>query len=545
MTSPGLLQPDQLKEILQRYLQRLREHRDALDRLNVYPVPDGDTGTNMTLTVEAVVDEVEDAATMAEFAAGLAHGSLMGAQGNSGIILSQILRGLADAFGGHSSIGVTQLVEALEGASAAAYRAVGTPVEGTILTVLREAAEAARATGSPEGVGLADFLRRVYDRAEATLRRTPELLPVLREAGVVDAGGAGFLLLLGAFLEVVTGEEVIAPEVLAAAVDATVAIEGDATPDVADLRYEVMFLLASEDPGAGDRLRDAWAAVGDSIVVVGGQGTWNCHVHTDAIGPTIEAGIAFGTPSRIKVTDLLDQAADEAVHRSGFAPLAAFADAPLGVVAVAIGDGLAAVFRDAGVQGLARGGQTANPSVRDLLAVVDGVAATEVVVLPNNENIVPVAQQLDALSTKRVHVVPSTSVPEGIAAMFAYDPHGDPATVTAAMATAAAECRSGELTRAVRDAVTPVGEIATGDWLAVVDGDVTTIVREGLAAAVEALLVELVDGDAELVTIVLGADAEDEATDRAVSWLSEHRPDAELQVLEGGQPLYPYLVGVE
>ncbi|HSG78752.1 MAG TPA: DAK2 domain-containing protein, partial [Acidimicrobiia bacterium] len=423
MTSTGRLQPDHLRQVMQRYLRQLRQHRDALNRLNVYPVPDGDTGTNMTLTVESVVAEVEGTVTMAEFAAALAQGSLMGAQGNSGIILSQILRGLADAFGDQASVGIDQLVIALDGASEAAYRAVGTPVEGTILTVLREAAEAASDTGTPPGSDLGGFLRGVYDRAEDALRRTPELLPVLKQAGVVDAGGAGFLLLLAAFLEEVTGEEVIAPEVLAVAAGAGAVAAGAVDHSIADLRYEVMFLLTSDDADAGDRLREAWADLGDSIVVVGGDGTWNCHIHSDHIGASIEAGVALGRPSRIEVTDLLEQAADAALHRrspDAFEPLPAFATAPIGVVAVAVGAGVGDLFRDAGAQGLVRGGQTMNPSVRDLLDVVEDVPAADVVVLPNNKNIIAVAEQLDALSTKRVHVVPTRSVPAGIAAMFGY-----------------------------------------------------------------------------------------------------------------------------
>ena len=542
-----LLRPQDLKSILQRYLDRLREHREALNRLNVYPVPDGDTGTNMTLTVESVMAEVDAAETMEQVAAAIAHGSLMGAQGNSGIILSQILAGLAHTFREAPSVGTTQLVDALERASAAAYRAVGRPVEGTILTVLRAAAEAARETETPEGEDLAEFLARVYRRAEAALHSTPELLPVLKEAGVVDAGGAGFLLLLVAFLEEVTGEDVVLPEAIfrAAAARLVAATADDRDHAIAGLRYEVMFLLHSEDDVAGDRLRDSWSAMGDSIVVVGSEGVWNCHIHTDDIGPAIEAGAALGRPERIKVTDLLDQAAEEVFHRAPpFTPLPEFAEAAVAVVAVAVGAGVIDLFRDAGAQGMVVGGQTMNPSVRDVLEVVESVAAETVIVLPNNKNIVPVAEQLAALTTKRVLVVPTRSVPEGLAAMIAYMPGMDADDTAAAMSAAAKAVSWGEVTQAVRDAKTPVGACSAGDWLGIVGGDVTTISTD-LQAAATRVLDALVDDHSEVVTIVTGADADDAGAKALIAHLRESHRGLEVSVLSGGQPLYPYLFGVE
>ncbi len=543
-TQQLLLKAQDLKRVMHRYLDRLRQYREALNRLNVYPVPDGDTGTNMTLTVESVVEAVGAAESMDQLAAAIAEGSLMGAQGNSGIILSQILRGLADAFREESSVGTAQLVDALDRASTAAYRAVGRPVEGTILTVLREAADAARETQTPEGENLAELLGRVYRRAQEALENTPELLPVLKEAGVVDAGGAGFLLLLVAFLEEVTGEDVHLPEaIFAAAAARLLPAPSEEEHTIADLRYEVMFLLRSDDETAGDRLRDAWAEFGDSIVVVGDSGTWNCHVHTDAIGPAIEAGVAVGRPERIKVTDLLEQAADEAHHRqAAFVPLAAFATAPVGVVAVASGPGIVELFRDAGIQGVVVGGQTMNPSVRDVLAAVEDVPAETVIVLPNNKNIVPVAEQLDALTTKAVMVVPTRSMPEGLAAMLAYHPGATAEASVDAMRRAAEACGWGEVTRAVRDARTPAGAIAEGDWLGIVDGTVSVIAPDAAAAAV-GVIDALAGGDRELVTVIVGSEATDEVTRSVVEHIE--RTGLIASLVPGGQPLYPYLFGVE
>ncbi len=563
------LRPQDLKKVLQRYLTRLREYRDALNRLNVYPVPDGDTGTNMTLTVESVVAEVEGAESMADLAKAIAHGSLMGAQGNSGIILSQILRGLADVFRAVDLVDRAQLVEALDKASAAAYEAVGRPVEGTILTVLREAAAAAQETETPQGESLADLLRRVYRRAEKALEDTPQLLPVLKEAGVVDAGGAGLLLLLAAFVEEVTGEEIALPDEIFRAAAGQV-IVGGGDDAVGDLRYEVMYLLEGPD-GSGDRLREAWSSVGDSIVVVGGAGTWNCHVHTDDIGGAIEAGIAVGTPRRIKVTDLLEQAAEIGFHKpeDRFEPLPEFAKAAIGLVAVASGPGLIELFRNYGAQGMVVGGQTMNPSVGDLLGVVETVPSRTVVVLPNNKNVVPAAEELDALTTKAIHVVPTRSIPQGIAALLAYAIDGDPAGVADAMARAAEEVRTGELTRAVRDARTAAGAIAKGDWLGLIDGRVEVIAGTGRftrfvdrllrlvgrpepdrrRAALQRALVRLLDGvveeQAEVVTVITGEGADPEVTAVGRTWLEEHRPGVGVEVIDGGQPLYPYVIGSE
>jgi uncharacterized protein len=539
-----LLKAQDLKHVLQRYLDRLRQYREALNRLNVYPVPDGDTGTNMTLTVESVVAATRGAESMEQVATAIAHGSLMGAQGNSGIILSQILRGLADAFRGEQTLGSAQLVDALDRASTAAYKAVGRPVEGTILTVLREAAGAAASTDTPAGEDLAEFLLRVYTRAEQALRETPELLPVLKQAGVVDAGGAGFLLLLVAFLEEVTGEEVALPEAIFRAAAVHLVPAAESGRDISTLRYEVMFLLRSDDETAGDRLRTGWDRLGDSIVVVGDGGVWNCHVHTDHIGAAIEAGTALGRPERIKVTDLLEQAADEALHReeTAFIPRPEFATQAVGVVAVALGSGVVELFRDAGVQGVVVGGQTMNPSVREVLAVVDAVSAQTVVVLPNNKNIIPVARQLDGLSAKTIHVVPTRSIPEGLAAMLAFMPKDDPARTVAAMEAAAAGCGWGEVTRAVRDADTPAGAIRAGDWLGIVDGEVRVIAPTTTAAAV-GVLAALVNGAAEVVTVITGAEAEAAVTEAITGHLATHA--VAVTVVSGGQPLYPYLFGVE
>ena len=294
VAAKATLKVEGLKNVMQRFYDRLHEHREALNRLNVYPVPDGDTGTNMALTVASVVDEVAGAETMEELSTAISHGSLMGARGNSGVILSQILRGLADTFRSAETVGTVQIVDAFDRASTAAYEAVMRPVEGTILTVLRESAEAAGQADTPEGEDLAGLLRRTYDRAEVSLQNTPELLPVLKEAGVVDAGGAGLLLLMAAFLEEVTGEETILPAEIFKAVAGVIAEVPGGEHDISGLRYEVMYFLEASEETLATFKRE-WMEIGDSIVVVGGDGVYNCHIHTNDIGEALESGIRAGS----------------------------------------------------------------------------------------------------------------------------------------------------------------------------------------------------------------------------------------------------------
>jgi DAK2 domain fusion protein YloV len=416
------------------------------------------------------------------------------------------------------------------------------PVEGTILTVLREAAEAAAETATPAGEDLGAFLGAVLDRATESLERTPELLPVLKHAGVVDAGGAGFLLLLAALVEEVSGEEVVLP---AAIFGAVANVEMLDAPAVSALRYEVMYFLDADDAGVA-AFRESWAELGDSIVVVGGGGTWNCHIHTDDVGGAIEAGIDAGRPHDIRVTDLLEQAAAESFHGvAGFESLPEFAGSAIGTVAVAVGDGLAELFRSFGAQGLVVGGQTMNPSLADMLEVIAAVPAETVIVLPNNKNIIPVAERADAASPKSVVVVPTRSIAQGLAAIVANAPDAtDAGELAAAMAEAALAVRSGEVTQAVRDAETPIGRVNEGDWLGIADGQVALASRHP-AGALTGLLADVVAADAEIVTLLTGDGSDEGTVAAALAWLAEHRPDAECEVVSGGQPLYPYLVSVE
>ena len=585
------LRADDVVKLVVTYRDVLRAHRERMNLLNVYPVPDGDTGTNMALTLDSVVAEIEAQAPkapdgtrdLAAVAHAIGYGSLMGARGNSGVILSQVLRGLAGAFasavpatagaptiaGAPTTAGASTadpappglidgglLAEGLRRAREGAYQAVGNPVEGTILTVIRAAADAASAAGT----GLVAVLEAAQAAAASALAQTPEMLPALKAAGVVDSGGYGLVLLFDAALHVVEGRPLPAAPAPGSPGGLAVPSPGGIPPaaraaassvgPVGDLRYEVMFLLEAPDDSIA-AFRDVWAGVGDSIVVVGGDGLYNCHIHTDDIGAAVEAGLDAGRPRQIRVSDLWDQVEEERwVREAGQAggveePVEPVACA---VVAVCNGEGIRRIFHSLGVHLTVAGGQSMNPSTADVLAAIEAAPADQVVVLPNNKNIVPVAQAAaDAAATrgKTVRVVATVGIPEGFAALLEYDPEGDAADNAELMAASAARVVAGEVTVAVRDSESPVGAIRTGDWLGLSRSGIE-VVAPGPADAAIGLLAKLVnDAHHEIATIIAGEAALAADTRRITEWLAERWPSVGVEVHNGGQPLYPYLLSIE
>ena len=557
MTSPATLGADDLRAVMGGYRDALRLHQADINRLNVYPVPDGDTGTNMALTLEAVVSElqdVEDGAGLLEVCRAIGHGSLMGARGNSGVILSQLLRGMSERMGaaGEDGVGPDVLVDAIGHASELARRAVVRPVEGTILTVA-----AAAATGAAQGSGLVGVMESARGEAADALARTPEMLPVLARAGVVDAGGSGYLLLLDAFLLVLDGRPLPEPS----GVDAPdlsnlngAWADQDGTHGeehaVGDLRYEVMYFLHAPDDSI-EFFKDVWAGIGDSIVVVGGDGLWNCHIHTNDIGAAIEAGVDTGRPHRIRVTDLDELVEEERWVRESVGAAGAGAGTEdtgppptTSVVAVVSGDGIGRIFRSLGVHHLVVGGQTMNPATADLVKAVESIASEQVVILPNNKNIRPVADQVDALCGKTVRVVATGSIVEGFAALLAYDPAAEADANVASMSESAARVLPAEVTRAVRDSVTDAGEVHEGDFIGI-SRDGVVAVSDNVVVCARLLLSRLLEPTHELVTLIEGEGARVADTRRIEEWLSEEHPDVAIEVHQGGQPLYPYLLGIE
>jgi DAK2 domain fusion protein YloV len=547
MSTLERLAADDLRSVVAAYRDALRAHQDRINLLNVYPVPDGDTGTNMALTLESVVAELDGAETdMVATCKAISHGSLMGARGNSGVILSQILRGLSTSLSAEGAGEGEQWAEALTAAAEAAYGAVMKPVEGTILTVARAAGEGATGVAG-DGVALVDVLDAARQSADIALQNPPEQLPVLKEAGVVDAGGTGLLLLLDVLLNVVDGRPVPEPEMVEAPAIVR-ANKGDESDhdhdDVSDLRYEVMYFLEAPD-SAVPAFKDVWAGIGDSIVVVGGDGIWNCHIHTDDIGAAIEAAVECGRPRQIRVTDLFEQVEEERWVREADVDDEPPSDpVPTAVVAVCSGDGIRRIFHSLGVRGVVLGGQTMNPSTAELVAAAADVNGDEVIILPNNKNIIPVAQQVHAQSEKVVQVVPTRGVAEGFASLLAYDPEASAEDNAAAMAEAAEAVIAGEVTRAVRDSSCDIGPIKDGDYLGVGPGGIRAVEGD-LADAAVGLLDSIVTEEHEIVTIIEGEGATAGTTRHLTQWLADNRPDAEAEIHHGGQPLYPYYFGIE
>ncbi|HUD69809.1 MAG TPA: DAK2 domain-containing protein [Acidimicrobiales bacterium] len=546
MAQLASLSAGDVRTVVGRFGDLLDDYREVINRLNVYPVPDGDTGTNMSLTVASVVKELEGvpaSSPMADVCRAVSHGSLMGARGNSGVILSQLLRGIAETLRDHEEVLPATLADALAHADRMARQAVVRPVEGTILTISRAAAD-----GAHDAEDLTGLVRAARASARTALEHTPEQLPVLAQAGVVDAGGAGLCLLLDALCNVVAGDALPeAPPLERIPVHAPelVAVHDGGHDD--SLRYEVMYFLETND-NALSAFKEVWAGIGDSIVVVGGDGLFNCHIHTDDVGAAIEAALDVGRPRGIRVTDLAEQVIEERWVREGAfegAGDAVAGTAPAtSIVAVVQGDGIGRIFRSLGVRQIVSGGQSMNPSTEELLAAVAATGSAEVVLLPNNKNIVPVANQVAAVSTIPVHVVATSSIVEGFAALLAYDPDASGAANGSAMTSSAEHVLAAEVTQAVRDTTTDAGVVREGDWIGLTNEGVKSI-AESVAVAACALLEVVVDDTHELVTVIEGDGATPANTRRITQWLAEERPRVAVEVHHGGQPLYPYLFGIE
>jgi uncharacterized protein len=533
-------------------LAALGRHRAEIDALNVFPVPDGDTGTNMFLTFEAAVEalgeararraeataeaarsapatEVPDALDAHESVATLAHGALLGARGNSGIILSQLVHGFADglaavrlAAGTHHE----EVVVAFGRAADSAYAAVADPREGTVLSVARAAADAVAGLGP--GTSLGALVTAAADAATEALARTPDQLEVLRRAGVVDAGGRGLVVILDALVEAVTGvHRDSGPMAPPLPLDVETFDEGGGS-------YEVMYLLEGPDPAA-HTLRAVLADLGDSVVVVGGNGLWNVHVHTDDVGAAIEAGIVAGRPHRIRMTDLREDAARRRARPHGRA-----------VVAVAHGTGSTALLETAGVTVVRAVARTA-PSTAEMLEGITRTGVDEVLVLPSENDIRPVAEaaaEKARLEGLRVSVVPTRSIVQTLAAVAVHDATATFDDDVVAMTRAASDTRYGGVSVAVREAVTSAGVCRVGDVLGIVGGDVVEI-GSSVDEVAARLLGRLLSTGGELVTLVRGDDVDDAAVEAVRRRVRREHPGVEVQVYDGGQPYWPLIVGVE
>ncbi len=541
----------EFRAVIETFADLLGQHKEVINRLNVYPVPDGDTGTNMSLTLDSVAAELSELGAETDMAAvckAVAHGSLMGARGNSGVILSQLLRGLVEKFKSASAITAPLLAEALTHADVLARQAVVRPIEGTILSVARAAAVGASSATS----SLDALVRSSRGAAAAALAYTPEQLPVLKQAGVVDSGGTGLLLLIDAFCHVVAGDPLPpVPELEGIVVHAPETLPGHGEGDISELRYEVMYLLDADDAKI-PAFKEVWAGIGDSIVVVGGEGLYNCHIHTDDIGASIEAALDAGRPRDIRVTDLQEQVIEEKWVREGVAEqlhgdelTEVSGPAPTtAVVAVVVGDGIGRIFRSLGVRTQVRGGQSMNPSTAELVDAVRATGSQQVIILPNNKNIRPVAEQINDLVDIEVRVVPTNSIVEGFAALLAYDPGASVDDNVAGMDDSASAVIAGEVTQAVRDTESPAGMVRVGDWIGLTGTGIVSI-ADSVAIATTKMIAAVMTEQHELITLIEGDSASAANTRRITEYLHEEYPDVAVEVHHGGQPLYPYLVGIE
>ena len=535
----------------------IAQQKQTINDLNVFPVPDGDTGTNMCLTIQTAVNELRKCqpATVDEAAKVTASGLLRGARGNSGVILSLLFRGMSKVLKGTAEADGAQLAAAMQEGVATAYGAVMKPAEGTVLTVSRLAAQRAR-----EAAGEQNSAEYVLDEAiktgYATLAETIEMNPVLKKAGVVDAGGKGYLIILEGMLRALRGEEI--PEVEEQVEEkADFAAIGDEDITFA---FDTVFIVRKTTDRPLDGLRGYLSSIGDSLVIGEDDESFKVHVHTDTPGDALNEAQKYGTLELAKIENMRTQAADLAAGRkaqstddldaieeeleNGVCSVAA-PEKRYGFLAVCAGDGLAAVFRDLGVDRIVSGGQTMNPSTEAILREIDQTPSEVVFVLPNNKNIVMAAQQCVGLSEKEVIVVPTATVPQGISAMMSVDPEEpDAQNVLRAMTDAASNVTTAQITYAARNSDFDGFAINEGDYLALCDGKLLGTDRS-LDVLLERLAHLAADKSAEFITVYAGEGVSDEDAARAAALFEAVCPDAEVSALSGGQPVYYYIVAIE
>lgn len=528
----------------------VKARSEEINKLNVFPVPDGDTGTNMALTLATVVEELEQlpaGAPMTKVAAAVTHGSLMGARGNSGVITSQILRGLSEGLADVTQpVSTADVAAAFRRAVKVAFQAVRKPVEGTILTVLRDVSKAADACEKRKAT-LEETLDGIVAEAFDSVARTPDLLPVLKENGVVDSGAFGFAIFLEAFCNAALGREASSRAAGAAMARATAKVDIELNDDWegSEYRYCTEFLFKAERPIDEDGVRDFLGTQGDCELLVGTHPDYKIHVHTDrpdrVLAHMLESGQVFKVfihNMDMEAHERTEKIAEDKAHQ---APAK-----PLGVVAVAAGAGQADILRSLGVDVVVEGGQTMNPSTADLLAAAQAANAEAVLILPDNGNIVMAAQSAAAAASFPVAVVPAKSVPQGFSAMFAFDPDATLEENAEAMTEALAAVHDGEVTHAVRDSQAADGSpIHAGDVIGLVDGAIRFVGSDVHEVAVRMVVAMQEEVDGDTLTLLAGSDLDDAAFAALEEALGEAVPDLEIDAQRGGQPLYPVVLSIE
>ena len=520
-------------------------HKQALNELNVFPVPDGDTGTNMSMTINSAAADLRKAEDPELYAASkiAASAMLRGARGNSGVILSLLFRGISKALKGHDNADGVLWSAALQNGVDAAYKAVMKPAEGTILTVARlaaaKAAEAARENNFIEFVQEA-----ALEEARVALANTVNQNPVLKKAGVVDAGGKGWVFALEAMLCALRGEDVVVPEGSGQDEVKEQADFSDFNTEDITFTYCTEFIISRENKNDPEKLRDFLASIGDSLVLVDDDEIIKVHVHTNDPGRALHEAIEYGSFVTVKVENMRLQHTEKVMSEKELATKIAEPTKPIGVVSVCAGAGLADVFTNLGVDAIISGGQTMNPSTQDILEAVNTVPAETVFVLPNNKNIIMAAQQVDALTPKQVVVISSKTVPQGVTAMLSFDPEGTVEANTQAMTDALATVDTMQITYAARNSDFDGYDIHQGDYLAMY-GSALFGTSQDINVLLQSLAEKVRDDGREYITIYYGCDIKEKHAQRAADLFASICPEAEVSLINGGQPVYYYLISAE
>ncbi len=520
-------------------------HKQQLNELNVFPVPDGDTGTNMSMTINAAAADLRktEDPDLEKASKTAASAMLRGARGNSGVILSLLVRGISKTLKGHTECDGTLWAEALQEGVDAAYKAVMKPAEGTILTVARLAA--AKACEAAQENNFIEFVQEAaIEEAKIALANTVNQNPVLKKAGVVDAGGKGWLLALEAMLLAMRGEDVVAPE---AGTQEQVKEQADfADFDTGDITfgYCTEFIVSRENDNDPEQLRAFLSTLGDSLVLVDDEEIIKVHVHTNDPGIALQEGLKYGSFVTVKIENMRLQHTEKIMSEQELAPQIAEPVKPLGVVSVCAGDGLADVFQNLGVDGIISGGQTMNPSTQDILTAVNKVPAETVFVLPNNKNIIMAAEQVDELTEKKVVVIPTKTVPQGITAMLSFNPEGEVEENVEAMTEAMATVETMQITYAARNSDFDGYDIHEGDYLAMYGSALFGTSRD-IKVLLRSLAEKVRDEGKEYITIYYGEDIQEKYAQKTADLFAEICPDADVNLLRGGQPVYYYMISAE
>ncbi len=522
---------------------KLEHNREKVNLLNVFPVPDGDTGTNMYLTLLAAVKEGEKNMDqpLGKVAKAMSSGSLMGARGNSGVILSQIFRGIAKVLEGKEESDALLFAQALKSGSDTAYKAVMKPVEGTILTVIREISRACEMEAKKNNDLTASLLAGI-NAGYITLEKTPSMLPVLKEAGVVDSGGQGLLYFLEGMMEIIAGEyEIKLQEYRDKAASAEIPREKEEVS--LEFQYCTEMLVKGTNIDV-DRLREQLSTLGDSMLVVGEEEIVKVHIHSNHPGKILETCLQWGNLSDIKINNMLEEVHEQMLNWEEAEPRNAKAVKKIGLVAVGGGKGIIEILKSLGVDIVVEGGQTMNPSTEELLNASQEIDAEAVIILPNNSNVIMAAEQAAQLSERRIEVVKTKSVMQAVTALIAFDPEGELNEIAEAMREEIQNVNYGEITYAVRDSSVNGFKIQNGDVLGIVAGEITVVCQNNGEAVIQ-LLERMVKDDTELITLFYGGDVTEEEAIIITAKVQETYEDVEVELHYGGQPHYSFLLSAE